>query len=402
MGITVRLLKIMGSDLKVESVYGIGSTFSFVLKQKVIDKKPMGNFIKKAESTLRESEKYTKQFIAPDAKVLVVDDNDMNRVVIKNLLKATKVNVTTLESGFQCLNDVKENKYNIIFLDHMMPEMGGIETLETLKKLEDNLNKDTPVIALTANAISGAKEMYLSKGFDDYLSKPIDYKKLEKILLKYLPKEIINYVDGNNKVDNNGEKNVLWESVTGLDIGEAMQHNTDEESFRELVKMYYNSIDSKANLLEELEEKEDIENYTINVHALKSSSKLIGSTVVSELAANLEALGKEKNIEAIHKENKLLLLLYRKYRIFLKCYVEKDDNKKEQININILINKLNLVSEYISNFDLDNADKVINELEKVEIPNVIKDDYNKLKDYVLNFKVEETPILVLDMIKKLS
>lgn len=402
MGITVRLLKIMGSDLKVESVYGIGSTFSFVLKQKVIDKKPMGNFIKKAESTLRESEKYTKQFIAPDAKVLVVDDNDMNRVVIKNLLKATKVNVTTLESGFQCLNDVKENKYNIIFLDHMMPEMGGIETLETLKKLEDNLNKDTPVIALTANAISGAKEMYLSKGFDDYLSKPIDYKKLEKILLKYLPKEIINYVDGNNKVDNNGEKNVLWESVTGLDIGEAMQHNTDEESFRELVKMYYNSIDSKANLLEELEEKEDIENYTINVHALKSSSKLIGSTVVSELAANLEALGKEKNIEAIHKENKLLLLLYRKYRIFLKCYVEKDDNKKEQININILINKLNSVSEYISNFDLDNADKVINELEKVEIPNVIKDDYNKLKDYVLNFKVEETPILVLDMIKKLS
>ena len=402
MGITVRLLKIMGSDLKVESVYGIGSTFSFVLKQKVIDKKPMGYFIKKAESTLRESEKYTKQFIAPDAKVLVVDDNDMNRVVIKNLLKATKVNVTTLESGFQCLNDVKENKYNIIFLDHMMPEMGGIETLETLKKLEDNLNKDTPVIALTANAISGAKEMYLSKGFDDYLSKPIDYKKLEKLLLKYLPKETINYVDGNNKVDNNGEKNVLWESVTGLDIGEAMQHNTDEESFRELVKMYYNSIDSKANLLEELEEKEDIENYTINVHALKSSSKLIGATVVSELAANLEALGKEKNIEAIHKENKLLLLLYRKYKIFLKYYVEKDDNKKEQININILINKLNSVSEYISNFDLDNADKVINELEKVEIPNVIKDDYNKLKDYVLNFKVEETPILVLDMIKKLS
>lgn len=402
MGITVRLLKIMGSDLKVESVYGIGSTFSFVLKQKVIDKKPMGNFIKKAESTLRESEKYTKQFIAPDAKVLVVDDNDMNRVVIKNLLKATKVNVTTLESGFQCLNDVKENKYNIIFLDHMMPEMGGIETLETLKKLEDNLNKDTPVIALTANAISGAKEMYLSKGFDDYLSKPIDYKKLEKLLLKYLPKETINYVDGNNEVDNNGEKNVLWESVTGLDIGEAMQHNTDEESFRELVKMYYNSIDSKANLLEELEEKEDIENYTINVHALKSSSKLIGATVVSELAANLEALGKEKNIEAIHKENKLLLLLYRKYKIFLKYYVEKDDNKKEQININILINKLNSVSEYISNFDLDNADKVINELEKVEIPNVIEDDYNKLKDYVLNFKVEETPILVLDMIKKLS
>lgn len=402
MGITVKLLKMMESNLKVESVYGMGSTFSFVLKQKVMDKKPMGNFMTKAENTLRESEKYTKQFIAPDAKVLVVDDNDMNRVVIKNLLKATKVNVTTLESGFQCLNDVKENKYNIIFLDHMMPEMDGIETLETLKKLENNLNKDTPVIALTANAISGAKEMYLSKGFDDYLSKPIDYKKLEKLLLKYLPKETINYVDVNNEIDNNGEKNVLWESVTGLDIGEAMQHNTDEESFRELVKMYYNSIDSKSNLLEELEEKEDIENYTINVHALKSSSKLIGATVVSELAANLETLGKEKNIEAIHNENKLLLSLYRKYRRFLKYYVEKDDNKKEQININILINKLNLVSEYISNFDLDNADKVINELEKVKIPNIIKDDYDKLRDYVLNFKVEETPVLVLDMIKKLS
>lgn len=402
MGITVKLLNMMGSKLNVESVYGKGSTFSFKLKQKVISRKPMGNFKVKAENTLRENEKYTKQFIAPEAKILVVDDNDMNRAVIKNLLKSTKVNVTTLESGFECLKEVKKNKYDIIFLDHMMPEMDGIETLANLKLLTNNLNKDVPVIALTANAISGAKAMYLEKGFNDYLSKPIDYKKLEELLIKYLPKELIKLVDASKEETTDTEKPVLWDSVTGLDIGEAMKHNPDKESFNEMVKMYYDSIESKANLLEELEKKEDIENYTINVHALKSSSKLIGATVVSELAANLEALGKEKNIEEIHKENDLLLSIYRKYRKFLKVYVGEDDNKKEEVNKEILINKLSLVSDYISNFDLDNADKVMKELDKFEISDKVKDDYNKLKDYVLNFKVEETPVLVSDMIKKLN
>lgn len=402
MGIVVRLLDMMGSKLVVKSVYGKGSTFSFKLKQKVIDKKPMGNFKTKAESTLRESEKYKRQFIAPDAKILVVDDNDMNRAVIKNLLKATKVNVTTLESGFDCIKDVKKNKYNIIFLDHMMPEMDGIETLHKLMELDDNLNKDVPVIALTANAISGAKAMYLENGFTNYLSKPIDYKKLEEMLIDYLPKDLIKESDESEAVSEEDNKPVLWEDVTGLDIGEAMKHNPDKESFDQMVKMYYQSIDSKADLLEELENKEDIKNYTINVHALKSSSRLIGATVVSELAANLEALGKENNIEAIHKENSLLLSIYRKYREFLKVYVKEDESNKEEVNKDVLIDKLNLISDYISNFNLDDADKAMKELDNIEIPEVIRDDYNKLKDYVLNFKVEETPVLVSGMIKKLN
>ena len=193
--ITVQLLKMMGSSLQVESTYGKGSTFSFDLVQKVVKREEIGDFQERLHKHAAE-EVYHKLFQAPEAKLLVVDDNAINRKIVSCLLKETRVQVTEAESGMACLEKVKECHYDMIFLDHMMPGLDGIETLHRLKTMEENQCKDTPVVMLTANAISGAKEEYLKEGFDEVLSKPIVPETMERIMVQYLPKELIEEVEG--------------------------------------------------------------------------------------------------------------------------------------------------------------------------------------------------------------
>lgn len=192
MSITMQLLKLMNSELKVESEYGVGSKFFFTLRQRVINAEPIGDLEERIKKMPSEY-KYSVSFVAPKAKVLVVDDNLMNRKVFMSLLKQTKIQIDETESGKECLTLVGENHYDIIFLDHMMPEMDGVETLHHMKELEDYPCKNTPVVALTANAIQGAKEMYLREGFDDFLSKPIQPEKLEKMIVNLLPEDLVMY-----------------------------------------------------------------------------------------------------------------------------------------------------------------------------------------------------------------
>ena len=171
----------MGSKLEVDSVYGEGSKFSFTIKQPIIDPEPVGNLEKRIRENAAELD-YSVSFIVPDAKLLVVDDNAMNRLVFAELLRDMECSIDEADSGPKCLEMVQKEKYDIIFMDHMMPGMDGLETLERMRGFGDYINAKTPVIALTANAISGAKEMFMEAGFDDYLSKPIVPEKLERLL----------------------------------------------------------------------------------------------------------------------------------------------------------------------------------------------------------------------------
>ncbi len=186
MNITLQLLKMMGSSLKVESQYGVGSKFYFDLEQKIIDKNPIGDL----NSRLKHSAtryNYSSSFTAPDAKLLVVDDNEMNLKVFCGLLKKTLINITTALSGKEALEIAEKEKFDIIFLDHMMPEMDGIKTLQNLKAQgESSLNANTPIYALTANAVADAAEMYQKEGFSGYVSKPIEPAKLEAMIAEEL------------------------------------------------------------------------------------------------------------------------------------------------------------------------------------------------------------------------
>ena len=188
MNITTKLLSRMGATLNIESEYGSGTTMSFDLEQEIWDASELGDYAN-ANYVLAENYVYEQSFEAPECKVLVVDDNAVNRKVFRGLLRKTKLNIDEADSGESCLNMVRKNKYDIIFMDHMMPEMDGIETFHALKELPDNMSKDAPCIMLTANAVSGAKELYFEEGFDDFIAKPIVPDELEKLIKKYLPEE---------------------------------------------------------------------------------------------------------------------------------------------------------------------------------------------------------------------
>ena len=191
LSITRRLLEIMGSSLKVSSVYGEGSTFSFTVRQFVLDPEPIGDFRKAFEEKIENAPLYHQSFTAPDAKILVIDDTDMNLFVVAGLLKETKIKVDAASSGEQGLAMLKVDTYDLIMIDHKMPVMDGIEVLHRLRRDSSNPNQHKPCIALTANAMSGAREFYLKEGFEDYLSKPIDSAALEKMVREILPMDKI-------------------------------------------------------------------------------------------------------------------------------------------------------------------------------------------------------------------
>ncbi|MCR4806907.1 MAG: response regulator [Lachnospiraceae bacterium] len=187
MSITRKILELMGSELKVESAYGVGSTFYFSLKQKVVSWYELGDYEVSYKDKQKEIQKYKVKFTAPSAYILVIDDNPINLTVFKNLIKKTFICVDTATSGDEGLKLAGENRYDIIFIDHMMPNKDGIETLHELRSKETGLNSMTAAVCLTANAVAGAREKYMEEGFNDYLSKPINPPALEDLLIKYLP-----------------------------------------------------------------------------------------------------------------------------------------------------------------------------------------------------------------------
>ena len=309
MNITKRLLEMMGTSLKVDSVYGEGSTFSFRLQQKVIKWEPLGDYEAAHRASLSSIEKYQERFTAPDAHVLVVDDTPMNLTVFKGLLKRTLVKIDTADSGIEALELAQEKKYDVIFLDHMMPNMDGIETLQRLRAETEGPNIKTVAVCLTANAISGAREEYLAVGFDDYLTKPIDAVKLEEMMIHYLPPEKI--LAPCNAIENE-QKNELpeWlQSIDEIDISAGLKHCGDEEAYLDTLKIYGDYSATGANEIESLWRVRDIANTTVKVHALKSTSRAIGAEELGALAEKLEFAGKAGYAPAKNAQDEELPLI---------------------------------------------------------------------------------------------
>ena len=296
LAITYKLVKMMNGWIQVESIYGEGSTFTVMIPQKVKGDSRVGNFENTLESV--DTQKiYRVSFIAPDAKILVVDDNEMNLLVVKGLLKETKIQIETAMNGNAALEKLTETKYDVIFLDQMMPGLDGVQTLKLAQELEDNKSKNAPVIALTANAISGAREMFLQEGFNDYLSKPINAPELEKMLTKYLPQEKIKLPVSEetekpveNSDSNNEGENFSYEHLN-IEIG--LQYSAGmEDMYREILEMFCDAKDEKKETIQAAFDAADWKNYTIFVHALKSTSLSIGGEKCSAAAKELELAGK--------------------------------------------------------------------------------------------------------------
>lgn len=372
MSIVRRLLDMMGSELKVSSVYGSGSTFSFEIDQKIVKAEPIGDYEQRFKAAASERNTDAVIHIAPKAKVLVVDDNDTNLLVAKSLLKRTKVMLDTAPGGMKCIELLKCKRYDIVFLDHMMPEMDGIETLKRIK--EENLAPDTRFVALTANAIHGARQNYLDAGFDDYLSKPFTGMDIEKCLFKYIPAEYCEEEKPSAEDKPEAppkpaetENNVLFAPKIG-----AGYVGGDPEAYRNILSLFIRTSDEHSKKIENFFNEKDWKNYIIEVHALKSSSLTIGSKQLSELAKELELSGKAGNIDVIEEKNAELLELYRKVTAIGREYLEQQGLAQEdapaenaeltEITAEKARDSLIAIKEACFAFDSDEAERLCNEL----------------------------------------
>ena len=289
LAITYKLVNMMKGWITVDSVYGKGSTFAVVIPQKVIGTELIGAF--NADS-ISAQEKYQPLFVAPDAKILVVDDNDMNLFVVKSLLKETRLQIDTATSGTEALKKLAAIHYDAIFLDQMMPGLDGIQTLKLATEMPENKSKGVPSIALTANAISGAKEMFLRAGFTDYLSKPVEPKILEKILVQYLPSEKVHEPPA--KISEAKAPAPVPATFKYLNTELGLQYSGDMlDMYREMLEMFCNLKADKQAALQKSFDAEDWKNYTIQIHALKSTALSIGGEQLSEAAKQLELSGKK-------------------------------------------------------------------------------------------------------------
>ncbi len=407
MSITESLLEIMGSSLHVESVYGEGSVFGFTIKQKVTGRQRLGDYKASYKAHLKAREKYQEKFTAPDANILVVDDNPMNLMVFKSLIKQTDMHIDTAESGDEGIRFSTDLKYDIIFLDHMMPQKDGIETLHELRENKWNPNVSTPAICLTANAISGARDLYLSEGFDDYLTKPIDPEKLENMILNLLPED---------KIRKPGEKakpaaNAMAETAKGkpkasepelekedtsendeamakiievlrgqdlIDIYEGIENSGSAESYLSMLKIFHRLNDEHAAELERLYSEGNIDEYTIKVHSVKSSGRIIGAYEFGEKAQLLENAGKEGNTEYIEANHNELIKDFRRLKeIIAPLFPKKKD--KPEADRELLRDVLKEIKSASEEMNCEKIESALERIEKFSIPENDEPYFTKIR-----------------------
>lgn len=410
LGLTIvkSLLQLMHSDLKVESTYHKGSTFSFELPQTVTKWEPIGDYNRVFSVSNLHHSAYREAFQAPDARVLVVDDAEVNLLVFANLLKKTRIQIDTAGSGAEMLQMVRINPYDMIFLDHRMPGMDGIEAFHAMKNIPDSPNAETPVIAFTANAVLGARQMYLDEGFNDYISKPVDTVRLEQLLLSYLPPAKIRTGDQMDLAEPEPvkanaktpapeikervytpepepeEEESPYAHIPGIDYEAAVTNCGAEETFVAALQIFYDTLDQKASDIEKFEKEKDFKNYTILVHALKSASRLVGALKLSADAKYLEDCGNAGNAAEIEAKTPDLLSLYRSYKEALAPIFGKneDDSSLPEIPLDDLHEMYGLIKSFAQNFDLDSIDRMLEEVKGFRIPDAEKEKFGKIKDCV--------------------
>ena len=309
LSITRQLLEMMGSDLEMESVYGKGSTFSFDLVQTVVSEEPMGNLNDLYQKRLSQEQKYRESFTAKDAHVLVVDDNGMNLKVVASLLKQTLVQIDTAQDGAGCLEKCARNHYDLILMDHLMPNMDGVEAFHRLRADKQGINYRTPVIILTANAVAGMKQQYLDEGFNGFLSKPVQGPLLEETLRRYLPEELVTLSEQEQTDDEQDleRRQALQQVVDELqlpdmDLDDALQYSSGTVTdVLENIRGYLTDSVSNRERIEKEYEAENWNDFKIHVHALKSTSRIVGAVHMAYLAEQMEKAAGSEDLSYIMK-----------------------------------------------------------------------------------------------------
>ena len=305
LSIASNILQLMGTKLCVESTYNVGSTFHFEVIQKIAGDAEIGKDWMTDVPQKKTSKKEAAPFTSPESHILFIDDTELNLKVIKGLLEPLQMQIDIALSGDEGIEKFASNSYDLVFLDYLMPNMNGIETLAKMRKLYPEKAAFTPTISLTASAVAGEREHMLDAGFTDYMTKPVTLPEMVRMLTKYLPKEKIHSGQEAEATKESGLISgipVELYGIKGINVEEAVGYCGTPEIYMDVVGVFADAIEEKAALLEECVEKNELNLFTITVHALKSSLMTIGIDDLSITARDLELLGKEGDIEQIKEK----------------------------------------------------------------------------------------------------
>lgn len=348
------------------------------------------------------------EFIAPDAEILVVDDNAPNLMVAEGILAPLQMKIDKASSGMQAIEMIEKKHYDLIFMDHMMPELDGIETTRIIRRFHEDYD-NVPIIALTANVMEETQAMFLVEGMNDFVAKPIELKVIVAKIRQWLPPKKIQRVEGNGKKEEQkleklrrvAEKIV----IPKLDVLSALKLAGNEHLFWQILREYAKSIPKKAKLLQQHLDAKNWKNYTIEAHALKSFSRQVGATELADLAAQMEQAGNQKNIEFIRANHGRMLEKYQEYEAILSEYLESPDKAiriKEDFDKGKLLELLDSMKEAIDNLDMDVMDDIVGQMEKMALPKEHEKCFSMVKNAVEDLDVETCETVVAEWKKLLG
>lgn len=340
-------------------------------------------------------------FIAPDAKILVVDDNEMNRKVVRGLLEPLKLQIDTAENGKRAVEMIQRKRYDLVFMDHMMPIMDGIEATKIVRGFSEEYYKNLPIVALSANATMEAREMFRNNGMNDFVAKPIKMKEICKCIRTWLSEDLIIYNEA-GAVTEGGQESAAAEElpiIEGLNVEEGIANSGSKDLFLRLLGDFYKLIDQKSTKIEKCLADGMIRDYTIEVHALKSTARMIGAMELSEKFYHLEQLGNAEEQELLEKETPEVLALYRSYKPILEVYGRMQEQEKQSVPIEEMIQTLERLRDAMDGFDLDGADAAMKEIESYAFPEEYQTKIETLSAYVADVAMEDVITLTEQLIE---
>jgi len=373
-----------------------------------------------------------KKMICPDVSVLVVDDEPMNLMVAEGIFKDYQMKVKTAESGMEAIELCEKEEFDLVFLDHMMPEMDGVETLKRLRQIHTDAGKLLTAIAFTANAVSGAREMFFREGFDEFVSKPIEDLELERVLRKVLPKSSIVFVDEEEvkqksaEKQKNGGREIKEEPITeqhpeddrmellegsGINTRSGMQYcRSDKEFYEELLVKFARDEEQKSSEMNEFSQKNDLGNYRIRVHTLKSSAKMVGADSLSEMAKRAEEAARDGDADYIREHHEELITQYHElagrilqiFDISEKDPVQTAREDGTEISDSELVRRLRKLKEVLDTFEADRADSLIAEMSghicrNISVDGLLRDIKQDVEDFEFSSAAVKTEALIKKM-----